>query len=85
MKKYVLIAMLALFSSVQSQAEEWRGVAKLADLFFFRPISFAGTVTGSALWIASLPVTLPSKTQGEALDFMVKKPYQYTFDRPLAE
>ena len=85
MKKYVLIAVLGLLLPAQSQANEWRGVVTGADLFFWRPLSFVGTVAGGALWVASLPVTLPSKTHTEVLDVMVKKPFQWTFERPLAD
>jgi hypothetical protein len=55
------------------------------DLFVFRPVTLASMVAGSALWVASLPFTLPTKSQGKALDVMVKTPYQWTFERPLAE
>jgi hypothetical protein len=85
MKKYISIAVFAFLSSAQSQAQEWRGVATMADLFLWRPVSFAGTIVGGALWIVSLPVTLPSKTHADTLDMMVKKPYQWTFERPLPD
>lgn len=85
MKKYVFIAMLGMLISAPCRAEEWRGVVAGADLFLWRPVTLAGTIAGSALWLVALPFTAPSKSQGEAFDIMVKKPYQMTFERPLAD
>ena len=85
MKAFLLIALLVTSFSVTCPAQEGRGLVATTDLFLFRPVSLVGTIAGSALWVASLPFTLPSKSQGKALDVMVKTPYQWTFERPLAE
>ncbi len=60
-------------------------MATTADLFVWRPVTLAVTITGGALWLVSLPVTLPSKSHGRALDVMVKTPYEWTFVRPLVD
>ena len=85
MNKYVLIACLVLLFGVPCQAREWRAVVTTADLFLWRPLSFAGTIAGGALWLVSLPVTIPSKSECQVRDTLVRTPYQWTFERPLAD
>ena len=85
MKKYLLITTLGMLLSAQCQAQDWRVATTTADLFLWRPVTLAGTVAGGALWLVSLPFTLPSKSHGKALDVMVKTPYQWTFERPLVD
>ena len=85
MKKYLLIAMLGVLFATQCPAnEEWQPVVTTTDLFVWRPLSFVGGVAGSALWVASLPFTLPSKSHGKVFNVMVKRPFQHTFERPVA-
>ena len=85
MKKYLLIATLGILFSTQCPAQDWQPVVTTTDLFVWRPLSFAGGVAGSALWVASLPFTLPSKSHGKVFNVMVKRPFQYTFERPVAD
>jgi hypothetical protein len=86
MKKFVFIALLGMLFSTSCLAEqEGRGLIATTDLFVFRPVTLASTIAGGALWLVGLPFTLPTKSQGKAFNVMVKTPYQWTFERPLAE
>ncbi|PZP52493.1 MAG: hypothetical protein DI596_14005 [Azospira oryzae] len=59
------------------------GAAMAADALFARPIGLIGAVLGAALWVVSLPFTLPSRSADEAGQALVGAPLQYTFERPL--
>ncbi|MEW5709997.1 MAG: hypothetical protein AB1830_14000 [Pseudomonadota bacterium] len=59
------------------------GAAMAADVLFARPIGLVGTVLGAALWVVSLPFTLPSRSTDEAGEALVGKQLRYTFERPL--
>ena len=89
MKKYFLIALLAMFFAGTPcfGGEEWssRMAATSTDLFIARPFTFAATIIGSALWFVTLPITLPTKTHKDALDVMVTTPARFTFQRELGE
>lgn len=59
------------------------GAAMAADVLFARPIGLVGTVLGAALWVVSLPFTLPSRSADEAGEALVGQQLRYTFERPL--
>jgi len=53
------------------------------DLFIMRPVGLAATVTGSAIFVLSLPFTVLSSDVGKASRKLVGDPWDYTVDRPL--
>ena len=55
----------------------------VVDVVFARPISFAATVAGSALFIVSLPVAAPSRSIDKVAHTLVIAPAKDTFTRPL--
>ncbi len=57
--------------------------AVVADAIVLRPVGFCGTVLGAAAFVISLPVSLPTQKTDEMSRTLVKKPYSYTFERPL--
>ena len=89
MKKLLLILLCAGFFAQDrcSAAEEWgwRVAATTTDIFIARPFTFVATIAGSALWVATLPVTAPTKTHEDAFDVMIAQPWRLTVDRPLGE
>jgi len=89
MKKvfFVLVCFLFLGSSQTFAAEEWgwRVGRTMVDLFIARPFTLAATAIGGAVWTATLPITLPTKTSKDAFDTIVQSPWQYTVDRPLGD
>jgi len=56
-----------------------------ADLVLVRPLGVVGTVIGAAVFVVSLPFTLPTGSAGEAAHELVGKPFEYTFNRPLGD
>jgi len=53
------------------------------DAVVVRPVSFVGTVLGSAIFVASLPFSALGGNVGEAGHQLVVVPGEFTFDRPL--
>jgi hypothetical protein len=58
------------------------GVA-FADAVVGKPLGLAGTIAGTGIFIATLPMTLPSGDAGEAAWQIVGRPAGWTFVRPL--
>jgi hypothetical protein len=50
-----------------------------------RPVGFAATVLGSAIFVVSLPVTATSGSIKSAAEALVLRPARYTFVRPLGD
>ncbi len=55
--------------------------AVVADVLVLPPLGFCGTVLGSAAFVVSLPVTVPTRKTEEASKMLVEKPFNYTFRR----
>ena len=73
-----------LTTPTPSAAEEGNGPANmLIDIFFARPVTFAATVVGSALFVVSLPITATSHSTHSAARLLIVGPAHDTFGRPL--
>ena len=59
--------------------------AIIADIFIFRPIGILALAGGSALYVLSLPFTVPAKGKEAAKRTLILYPYHYTFIRQLGE
>ncbi len=74
--------------SIMSQSvldEGPTGEGMFADLVFLRTVGLAGMIVGTAVFIATLPFTLPSNTVKKAAEKLVVAPAKFTFTRPLGE
>ena len=89
MKKIFAATLCVLFLTTASSRADDDYAHNLAiattDILIARPFTFAASLLGGALWAVSLPITIPTQTSGAALDAMVKKPWQLTFDRQLGD
>jgi len=56
---------------------EWSAL----DLIFARPFGVAAGIFGSALFVISLPFTIPSGGVDEAVEMFIVKPFQFSFTR----
>jgi hypothetical protein len=61
------------------------GESMLLDAVFLRPVSLVGAAVGAAVWIVSLPFSVPSESAGAAFEALVETPVNYTFGRPLGD
>jgi hypothetical protein len=59
--------------------------AMAADLVLARPLGIASTALGCAVFIVSLPFSLPGGNTKKVFKKTVVKPAEFTFKRPLGE
>ena len=59
--------------------------AIVADVFICRPLGLLALIGGSALYVISLPCTIPADGTEEAKRTLIMYPYHYTFTRQLGE
>ena len=57
----------------------------IADVFICRPLGILALAGGSALYVLSLPFTVPANGKEAAKRTLVLFPYHYTFTRQLGE
>ena len=57
----------------------------LMDAFLLRPLGLAATVLGAAVFVVTLPFSLPTRSADDAAEVLVVKPARYTFARPLGK
>jgi hypothetical protein len=65
--------------------EEGDDSAVVLDLAVLRPIGLVATIAGTAIFIVSLPISLPTGSVGKTFNSLVKQPAKYTFYRTLGE
>jgi hypothetical protein len=58
-------------------AQGWSAI----DILFARPLGIATGIVGTAIFIVSLPFTIPSGGVDEAADMYIVKPFQFSFTR----
>lgn len=51
------------------------------DVVFARPLGVAAGIAGSAIFVVSLPFTIPTGGVKEAADMFIIKPFQFSFNR----
>jgi len=57
--------------------QEWSA----ADLIVARPIGVVAGILGTAVFIASLPFTIPTGGVGDAANMFIVQPFQFSFTR----
>lgn len=87
MKRLVSLALCLslLIAPLPALASDVDGGAVMADVLLARPLGVFGVVFGSALFVVSLPFTIPSGSVKKSADLMIRNPFLYTFHRPLAD
>ncbi len=58
-------------------ADEWNAL----DVLLARPIGIVAGIVGSAIFVVSLPFTIPTRSVGDAADTFIVKPFQFSFVR----
>ena len=51
------------------------------DVVFARPLGVAAGIAGSAIFVVTLPFTIPAGGVKEAADMFIVKPFQFSFNR----
>lgn len=69
----------------ESLAEPDTAGAMVFDAILLRPLGLAATVLGTAAFVVTLPISLPTRSADDAAKALVVEPARYTFARPLGE
>jgi hypothetical protein len=80
-----VIALLAGSMAPAQATEDNSSLAVAVDAVIARPACFVATIVGSALFVVSLPVAIPSKSVKKVAEVLVVTPAKATFTRPLGE
>lgn len=84
-------AALALLLSAQAQAFDQviddtpSAEAMTFDLFIVRPLSLAGTIVGTAVYVVALPVNLLTFNLADPARRLIIEPAKFTFVRDLGD
>lgn len=65
------------FGQDDPAAQGWSAI----DLIFARPLGVAAGIVGTAIFIVSLPFTIPTGGVADAADMFITKPFQFSFTR----
>lgn len=79
----ILLTFLFVFSSISVAFADDAGI--LVDVFIFRPVGLATLISGSAIFVVSLPWAAISGSIPETAKALVVKPFKYTFIRSVGE
>ena len=81
----VVVPCMSCFAQGIEQDDEVVAGKMAADALVARPLGLCATVVGGALFIVSLPFSALGGNTKEAMDYLLKDPFKFTFDRPLGE
>ena len=84
LKVTILIAICIFMTSVPAFGND-QAFETTVDILLVRPVSLAATVVGTAVFIVSLPFSIPSKSVGATAQTLVVEPFNYTFTRPVGQ
>ncbi len=86
-KLITLVCMMAavLVSTTKTSAGSSDPEAVAADAVVARPLLFAATIVGSAIFVVSLPVAATSHSIHSTAEALVLGPARATFTRPLGD
>ena len=81
----LLMVMAIITSAAPACAEITQSDVVVIDVALIRPVGIVSVVVGTALFILSLPVSIPSGSVGTAANSLVKDSFEYTFIRPVGD
>jgi hypothetical protein len=80
-----VMALLAASVTPAQATRDGSSLAVTADVLLARPACLVATIIGSALFVVSLPASIPSKSVKKTAHTLVATPAKATFTRPLGE
>lgn len=85
-----LLAALTIFlaaapASAATDAGEPSSAAIIFDVLVTRPLGIAATAIGTAVFVAALPFTIPSRSVGVSAEKLIADPFLFTFRRPAGD
>ncbi len=80
----VLALLLSTFTPVLASGNS-DPASVVVDVVIARPLTFAMSILGSALFVVSLPVSVPSGSVKKTAQTLVVGPFNDTFGRPVGD
>ena len=77
----LLLASPSLCIEVWAQTKTPNDELPLADLLVARPLGAAAGIVGTGLFIASLPLTIPTRSVDKAAKILITDPFHFSFYR----
>ena len=71
--------------SYTARTEDVSAEAIIADGLLLRPGGTVATLVGAAVFVITLPVSIPTKSVDKAAQKLIVEPWKYTFVRPLGQ
>ena len=71
--------------SYTARTEDVSAEAIIADGLLLRPAGIAATVLGTAVFVITLPFSIPTRSVDKAAQKLIVDPAKYTFVRPLGQ
>ena len=71
--------------SYMARAEDVSAEAMIVDGLLLRPAGIVATVLGTAVFVVTLPFSIPTRSVDKAAQKLVVDPARYTFVRPLGQ
>ncbi len=85
MKKLLIVLVTVVLICTSTTAFASSDVLVISDAFIVRPLGFLALAGGTALYIASLPIALITRSEPETKKLLLEEPYRFTFKRPLGD
>lgn len=79
----IVMVMVIVTSAAPASADITQSDLVVLDVALIRPVGIVSVVVGTALFILSLPVSIPSGSVGTVANSLVKDSFEYTFIRPV--
>src|SRR5206468_12762489 len=73
------------YSSYTARTEDVSAEAIIADGLLMRPGGIIATVLGTAVFVVTLPFSIPTRSVDKAAQKLVVDPARFTFVRPLGQ
>lgn len=88
MKKTIslILVLIIVFTSSLALAEAGDDALDvIADSVILRPLGIVALLSGSVLYVISLPIATITDSTDRTYEKLIKDPYDYTFVRPVGE
>jgi hypothetical protein len=73
------------YSSYTAKSEDVSAEAMIVDGLLLRPGGMIATIFGTAVFVVTLPFSIPTRSVDKAAQKLVVDPARYTFVRPLGQ
>ena len=83
--KIISLLCLALMGGLTTPSARADSMSTAADALVVRPVCFAATLVGSAIFVIALPFAAVSKSVKKTASTLVEAPARATFTRPIGD